>query len=131
MNHEPKQNDTQQTMTEKTRRTTNCETHQTMRSVSQQNPLDTENVFGHVFERGPVFVTDGGERSRGAQPPGDAVSPGDERAGEREPGDELDRRPPSEQTMKDVDQTPPGERANSNHVWKRGHEPSATEESSE
>ena len=82
-----------------------------MRSVSQRNPADPENVFGRVFRRGPTVATDGGER---------------------EGADETtEKRPPGEQTMKDVDQTPPNGSDSPNRVWERGGEPPVPEEAEE
>jgi len=83
-----------------------------MRDVSQRNPADPENVFGRVFRRGPTVATDGGERE-GADDESEA------------------ERPPSEQTMKDVDQTPPDEADSANRVWERGGEPPVPETAEE
>ena len=85
-----------------------------MRSVSQRNPADPENVFGRVFRRGPTVATDGGERE-GAE-------------GTEETDEE---RSPSRQTMKDVDQTPPNESDSPNRVWERGGEPPVPETAEE
>ncbi|AHG04576.1 hypothetical protein HALDL1_13990 [Halobacterium sp. DL1] len=89
-------------------------TERTMRSVSQRNPADRENVFGRVFRRGPTVATDGGQRE-----------------GAESAEDDDEERSPGEQTMKDVDQTPPDEAEGANRVWKRGGEPPVPETAEE
>ncbi|MFB6269925.1 MAG: hypothetical protein ABEH83_08285 [Halobacterium sp.] len=86
-------------------------TERKLKDVSQRNPAAPEHsadVFDRMFTRGPDVAADGGERG--------AASPASE-------GADDESTPVGDQTMKDVDQTPPDEDAGANSVWERGGEP--------
>jgi len=91
-------------------------TEQTLKDVSQRNPEAPDGV-NNVFQRGPIVAADGGKRAADRREAADRAS-----------GEAASRAETEEQTMKDVDQTPPTEDDDgANAVWERGGEPVADE----
>jgi hypothetical protein len=99
-------------------------TERTLRDVDFRNPAApehaTRDVFDRMFQRGPEVAADGGEAGAAERREED-VEAAEERQAEG-------AKPVEEQTMKDVDQTPPDEDASANRVWERGGEPSVDDE---
>ncbi|OAQ54725.1 hypothetical protein HTG_03950 [Natrinema mahii] len=75
----------------------------TIAEISHTNPYTGETA-GRLFSRGPIVATDGGTP--------DATEPTD--------ADEADERTDANETMRDVDHTPPGDAADANRVFERG-----------
>ena len=87
------------------KRTNDTETDDdSMRTVSHTNPYTGETV-GRLFSRGPTVVADGGRRG-GA----------DENPAATDPQSDAD------DTMKQVDHTPPEGADDANEVFERGNE---------
>ncbi|APW97893.1 hypothetical protein CHINAEXTREME_08910 [Halobiforma lacisalsi AJ5] len=82
-------------------------TNDTMAGVSHTNPYTGETA-GHLFSRGPIVATDGGEPA--------ATDPNGN--GERTSADAE----PTSKTMKDVEHTPPHDADDANDVFERGGE---------
>ncbi|ELZ18417.1 hypothetical protein C477_10128 [Haloterrigena salina JCM 13891] len=93
-------------------------TSETMADVSHTNPYTGETV-GRLFSRGPTVVADGGEPSETRRTTEGRGSSGSERdaTGSSERTDER-----SNDTMADVDHTPPQDAEDANRVFERGRD---------
>ncbi|WP_121741246.1 hypothetical protein [Natronorubrum halophilum] len=86
----------------------------TMGEIDHTNPYTGETA-GQLFSRGPTVVTDGGEPSR---------TPDDHRPSESDPSaTDSNGESDDQETMKDVNHTPPKNAEDTNRVFERGRKP--------
>ncbi|WP_247002189.1 hypothetical protein [Halosolutus gelatinilyticus] len=96
------------------------DTTDTMAGVSHTNPYTGETA-GRLFSRGPTVVTDGGERSNASRSSSERGSDAGEPVGQPAATDPDGRTDPeSNDSMRDVDHTPPKGADDANRVFERG-----------
>ncbi|WP_433633821.1 hypothetical protein [Halomicrococcus sp. NG-SE-24] len=86
---------------------------ETMADVSHTHPYADRGTVNRPFERGPTIAADGGRR-------GAAERPSNERASAEDADEESSG--VDDETMADVDHTPPGDAPSADGVFERGNE---------
>ncbi|WP_440008564.1 hypothetical protein [Halomicrococcus sp. SG-WS-1] len=86
---------------------------ETMADVSHTHPYVDRGTVNRPFERGPTIAADGGRRGAAERP-----------SNERAPGEDADEESSGvdDETMADVDHTPPVGAPSADGVFERGNE---------